>query len=271
MVNPQKEQGFTPIANELLEAFYKCKLTEYERCVVMCLWRKTYGWQKKEDWVSNSQIQEETGIALPNITRTLKSLKKKNVVKKDTNRSRVNKMYGEWIVEWRIVPDRLSHQITQVISPDNQKLSLQIPTKEKRNYTKTKSEPNGSAQSDLPNKEENMWNTTSDDFADEVSIDLDGDGTLEEKKPQTRKYPNAPAVRKVFQEVLGKSPAAWKVNKNQLLACENLYTERGMKAIRNALLFSKEYKDKEYCPQISSPYDLDSKWTKLGEFKKSLS
>ena len=133
---------------------------------------------------------------------------------------------------------------------------------------KVKSEPNGSAQSDLSNKKENMWNTTSDDYADEVSIDVDGDGTLEEKKPQTRKYPNAPAVRKVFQEVLGKSPAAWKINKNQLLACENLYTERGIKAITNALLFAKAHKDTEFCPLISSPYDLDSKWTKLGEFKQ---
>lgn len=136
MVSPQKENGFTPIANELLEAFYKCKLTEYERCVVMCLWRKTYGWSKKEDWVSNTQIEEETGIALPNITRTLKLLKKKKVVCKEGNKSRVNKAYIEWEVKWRILPEKLSHQITKVISPDNQKLSHQIPTKERKKLTK---------------------------------------------------------------------------------------------------------------------------------------
>jgi hypothetical protein len=100
----------------------------------------------------------------------------------------------------------------------------QITTNNNDNNDNKLSEPKGSA--NLTKKD--MWNTTSDDFADEVAIDLDGDGEMEEKKPQTRKYPNAPAVRKVFQEVLGKSPAAWKVNKNQLVACENLYTERGL-------------------------------------------
>ena len=115
------------------------------------------------------------------------------------------------------------------------------------------------------NPQEGMtWNKNhEEDF-----VDLDGDGsTLKAKKKDTRKYPNAPAVRKVFQEVLGKNPGTWRVNKTQLLACENLYTERGVEKIRNALLFAKEHEDSEYCPKVSSPYDLDSKWANLGAFK----
>lgn len=112
-----------------------------------------------------------------------------------------------------------------------------------------------------------IWNKQSEDYEEGV-IDLDGDGSLlAEKKKPTRKYPNAPAVRKVFQEVLGKNPANWRVNKTQLQACENLFTERTTEKVRSALEFYQENKEKEYCPQISSPYDLDSKWTKLGEFK----
>ena len=110
------------------------------------------------------------------------------------------------------------------------------------------------------------WNTKADDFEEGV-VDYDSGELSEEKKPQTRKYPNALEVRKIFQEVLGKCPANWKVNKNQLIACENLYTERGLKAIKNALVFAKENKEEKFCPLISSPHDLDSKWTKLGEFK----
>ena len=103
---------------------------------------------------------------------------------------------------------------------------------------------------------------------EEGVIDLDGDGSLlAEKKKQTRKYPNAPVVRKVFQEVLGKNPSNWRINVTQLQACENLFTERTIEKVRSALEFYVENKEKEYCPQISSPYDLDSKWTKLGEFK----
>lgn len=110
-------------------------------------------------------------------------------------------------------------------------------------------------------------NKYSDDY-EEGFINADGDGSLEGiKKPQTKKYPNAPAVRKVFQEVLGLNPANWKVNKNQLLACENLFTERGIEKVKNALEFYKENKDREFCPRIDSPYDLDAKYVKLSQFK----
>jgi len=111
------------------------------------------------------------------------------------------------------------------------------------------------------------WKTTTNDF-EEGTVDLDGNGETEVvKKPQTKKYPNAPEIRKIFQEVLGKSPGNWKVNKTQLLACENLYTERTPAKVRSALLYYQANQAEKYCPQISSPYDLDSKWTKLGEFK----
>ena len=137
-MSPQKENGYTPIANELLEAFYRCKLTEYERVLVLCIWRKTYGWGKKEDWISNSQLSDETGIALPNITRTRRLLKSKNITIDNGKKFGINKNYGQWRVGWR-----LSHQITKppgkvispdnkVISPDNKRLSHQIHTKEKK-------------------------------------------------------------------------------------------------------------------------------------------
>jgi phage replication O-like protein O len=191
MANPQKENGFTPIANELLEAFYRCKLLEYERCVVMCIWRKTYGWNKKEDWVSNSQIFEETGIVLPNITRTIKSLVAKKILIKNGKLVAVNKNYEEWVVEWR----RLSHQITKVISPDNQKLSHQIPTKEKRNYTKEISEQSSvTNQNDMSFK--NMRKYNEDGHWEEPAIDAD---TGREPEPEVD-Y-EAEAQKELMQKV----------------------------------------------------------------------
>lgn len=120
----------------------------------------------------------------------------------------------------------------------------------------------------LPNGD--MWNKKTEDYEEGV-IDIDGDGTLvEEKKPRTKKYPNAPTVRKIFLEVFGKNPASWSQHTVQLQACENLFTERGIEQIRSALEFYKENKDKEYCPVITSPYELDSKWSNLHTFKKRL-
>jgi len=118
------------------------------------------------------------------------------------------------------------------------------------------------------NQKDMSWNKTSEDY-EEGFVDLDGDTSLveEEKKKAPKKYPNAPQVRKVFQEVQGRNPANWRVNKNQLQACENLYTERGLEKVKLALEFYEDNKEKEYCPKINSPHDLDSKWTNLGEFK----
>lgn len=119
------------------------------------------------------------------------------------------------------------------------------------------------------NQEDMSWNKQSEDY-EEGSIDLDGDGTVkEEKKKSKAKYPNAPTIRKIFQEVLGLNPFSWKSNTTELTACENLYTERTPEKVRNALEFYKENQEDKFCPQITQPSDLDRKWTKLGAYKLS--
>jgi len=117
------------------------------------------------------------------------------------------------------------------------------------------------------NLKDMTWGNKPDDF-EERTVDLDGDGKAQvEKKPQTRKYPNAPAVRKIFQEVLGRNPAGWNQHKTQLQSCENLYTEWGLESVRKALQFYKESEGEKYLPIIQTPHDLDSKWLKLAAFK----
>jgi hypothetical protein len=117
------------------------------------------------------------------------------------------------------------------------------------------------------NKKDMGWNDKGDDF-DEGVVDFDGDGSIkDESKPVTKKYPNAPAIRKIFQEILGTNPQSWRQHKVQLQSCENLFKERTPEKVRSALVFYKEHQGQEFCPVINSPYDLDAKWTKLGEFK----
>ncbi|MDE9575476.1 replication protein [Citrobacter portucalensis] len=54
----QLEDGFTRVANELLDAVMASRLSETELCVVLAVWRKTYGYNKKMDWVSNDQLEQ---------------------------------------------------------------------------------------------------------------------------------------------------------------------------------------------------------------------
>lgn len=74
----------------------------------------------------------------------------------------------------------------------------------------------------------------------------------------------------VFEEVLGRYPLNWRVNRTQRQSAENLFHEHGLDAVKNALKFYKQNRDDEYCPNVATPYDLDSKWNKLVAFKKKL-
>ncbi len=78
--NPQVEEGYTRIANELLEAFLKCRLTEYERIVWLAIVRLTYGWNKKEAKISLRQISSLTGISKKHVSHTLHMLQAKKMV-----------------------------------------------------------------------------------------------------------------------------------------------------------------------------------------------
>jgi len=79
---PQVEDGFTRIANELYDAIGAAKLTLAQQSVVHAIIRKTYGYNKKEDDISASQIGDWCGMARTHVTNTLNELAKMNVITK---------------------------------------------------------------------------------------------------------------------------------------------------------------------------------------------
>jgi len=136
MANPQKENGYTAIANEIMDALIKYRLPgEQTKCLLFII-RKTYGFNKKEDMISNSQFVRATGLNKGNVSRAIKGLiNKKLVIKIDNKRIpsyRFNKHYKTWKVLSKKQP---------VIKIDNSELSKLTPTKDtitkdKRKYIK---------------------------------------------------------------------------------------------------------------------------------------
>lgn len=96
MANPQLEDGFTPIANEILEAMARINLSSYQLNIVMVVWRKTYGWGKKVDWISINQIARMTGIHKRNVNQNVKKLVEKNMIRKNGRQMAFNKNHSEW-------------------------------------------------------------------------------------------------------------------------------------------------------------------------------
>ncbi len=104
MANPQKENGFTSIANEIMEALSKIRLSSYEMRVLFAILRKTYGWNKKRDRISFSQFRELTNLRDPHISRSLKKLLNRSIV------TQIGKLYGlqKDYTKWKKLPKLVS-------------------------------------------------------------------------------------------------------------------------------------------------------------------
>lgn len=103
MANPQKENGFTPIANEIVESLVKAGLLGSELSLVLFIIRKTYGWNKKHDVISLTQFEKGTGLSRPTVVKTLKNVLIKNLIVKTLLPSNkyafsLNKDYETWKV-----------------------------------------------------------------------------------------------------------------------------------------------------------------------------
>lgn len=105
MASPQKENGYTPIANEILENIAKYTLNGTQHRIIDVIWRYTYGFNRKEHGLSETFISNATNIHRKQIQRELNELiscKMICVIKAATfNSSRIlafNKDYSKWVV-----------------------------------------------------------------------------------------------------------------------------------------------------------------------------
>lgn len=87
MASPQKEDGYTPIANEILRALAKHVISPDEWRILMIIFWKTYGWGKKEDRISLSQFEELTKIKRTHAGRAIRKLLKRRMIYKTVTRS----------------------------------------------------------------------------------------------------------------------------------------------------------------------------------------
>lgn len=114
MANPQKENGYTPLANEIAEALMKTQINGYQNRLLWAIWRKTYGYSKLEDWVSNSQLVAMTGLHKAHVCRAVKQLVDRNIVTKNGNKIKFNKDYSQWVELPKMVTvTRIGNSVTK--------------------------------------------------------------------------------------------------------------------------------------------------------------
>jgi len=103
MANPQKENGYTPIANELLEAILVYDFPSASPLkILLAVYRKCYGYSKSDDHLSLTQIEKLTNLSRPTVVHWLEWLVKSLLLVKGVllpnigYHYTINKDYDAW-------------------------------------------------------------------------------------------------------------------------------------------------------------------------------
>jgi phage replication O-like protein O len=105
VANPQLKNGYTKIANELLEAICRLNVSGNEMRILLYIIRRTYGFSRSYAEISLSEIASAVGIRPVHISRALKKLSALNLIELRSSGGvkpqtiSIVKDYEEWAVE----------------------------------------------------------------------------------------------------------------------------------------------------------------------------
>lgn len=141
MANPQRENGHIDIANEIAEQLTRINLRPYEWRTLWAVFRKTYGWHKKEDDISLTQFQNLTGLEKRHQRKALKTLAEKNIIIRRKDGYIVTYGFQKDYTQWKVVPKQAPvsnisngaySSTTPVLKQAPEVVPKQAPTKENK-------------------------------------------------------------------------------------------------------------------------------------------
>lgn len=107
MTTPQKELGHVKIAtgspeNDVLSALGSAQLTGAEYQVVLYVIRKTWGFNKKDGWITAQQFVDFTGRTEEGVYKAIRSLREKNILHTERMDGKptiysFNKDFNSWV------------------------------------------------------------------------------------------------------------------------------------------------------------------------------
>jgi phage replication O-like protein O len=150
MASPQAENGYTKIANEILEKLYEFPIDREPMRILLFILRKTYGYHKKRDKISLSQFVKALKKDRSNICQDINKLISMKIIIKiqndDGSEYEFNKDYEGWVVS---SSTRVPHDHKVVSSTTIDPVSSTTHTKE--TITKEKKESVSDAFTTLKN------------------------------------------------------------------------------------------------------------------------
>jgi len=92
------DDGYARLSNMLLEAYSGADLTKRHFKVLLAILRKTYGWNKPMDRISDSQLSEITKLPVKRCNEAKLELVRMNVIKQQGGMFGPNKNIDEWCI-----------------------------------------------------------------------------------------------------------------------------------------------------------------------------
>lgn len=243
MANPQTEDGYTRIANELMDAFARLPSLGSEAFqVLMLILRRTYGFNRKEAELSLNYIAKGTGLKNQAVSRALERLSTKRLIVRDGSTIKLNKNYQDWVSTKRL-------DTNQTVARPPTKRLFTPPTKR------------------LDNKETVNKETSKETFVADEPV------TVEVSTPvqgaEDGDWINNPSVNpKDVAELIDIFVKAGNKtlrfgNITQRGACERLIADIGIQKALTRARYAASVQRERYAPVITTPLELEQKMQKL--------
>lgn len=163
---PQTENGFTQIANELIEQFARIRIPGEAMQVFWVMLRKIYGFHKKSDPIALSQIVAATGLSKVAVCKAVKKLIELNLITKKGNKIAAEYAINKHFDTWNPLPKKV--MLPKKVKDITKKGNLPLPKKDTTKETITK---------------ETITKERKKEYPAEKSDDISGEKSLKEKKP----------------------------------------------------------------------------------------
>lgn len=141
MANPQMENGFTPIAHEILEALarHRPAIGADEWRILAVLFRMTFGWQRKWTEISLENWALMTGMTKAHARRAIRKLLERNIISRSGNEGKPAYCFQKDFDSWRPLPEKakrrpLPDQDTNISNSGN----AALPNRDTSNVFKEK-------------------------------------------------------------------------------------------------------------------------------------
>jgi phage replication O-like protein O len=240
MASPQKENGYTAIANELMEALSAIRISGEARQCLDVIFRKTYGYNKQDDNIALSQFVKYTKMPKATICRALLKLVKMNIiiVKNDNdigNNYRILKDYTQW-------------------KPLTKKII--IDKKDNGHYQKR--------QLSLTKKGHTKDNITKDNITKQIATSVAVEELVYEEEFLLKDKTLNKQIFSLMETFREFNPGINIAQKTHRKSCEELIKQFGYEKALNTVKWTLLVQGREYCPTITTPTQLINK---LGDLK----